>query len=848
MADHAFLCALYWPNKSAGRRTSHQSNLTHDSISFRTRDIADNPAKAELNREGGGIAALGFALLLTTLSALLLELSLTRLFSVVLFYHYAFLAISLAVLGLASGGIIARRLPRDMTPRKHRALMSKVCMAACVALIPALQFTLDTNVWLVTTAEAASRLVMLFLIFLVPFALAGFVIASTLATGSRRIASLYFYDLLGGSLGCLLFVPVMSFLGGPNTVLFAGLLWAVTAVVWAAGSRSRSLIIVSLVLAVGMSALVSLNHDGRIFDVRYTRGKPVDGELYTAWNTFSRVSVRKYEDNDDLWILIDGGAGTVLSDLDPDGEKVAALRSNLGSTGPEVAFWLARPERSLVIGSGGGFDVIRALAAGSKKTTAVEINPLIASDVMRGEFEEYSRGLYTRPDVEVHVEDGRSFVRRTEERYDVIQLSQVDTWASSASGSYTLAEGYLYTVEALEDYLARLTDAGLLSVTRWEFKRPRETLRLAAVALAALERRGASRPADHLMVILENLDSKGMTRMGTVIVGRTPFSATQVEAARERVAQAGMTLTFAPGITNADPLFEELINASSREEFFARYAFNVTPVYDDSPFFFFMGRWANTFTDVFSFDPSGDSLNTGAQFLLVTVLILALAAVFLFLFLPLILRRRRLPTGPSVAPYLGFCVAVGLAYIVVEIALIHRFIVFLGQPVYSLTVVIFTFLLSSSLGSRLSELIPEERLSRRAQLILVGIVALLVLYVILLPWMTRLMQPQPAAVKVLIVAGTVFPLGFLMGMPFPSALRLAAATRQHLIEWLWAVNAAATVLGSVLAIFVFVILGITWATALGGLAYAACVGFLAFMKFAPAEERHVYDRAGPAPA
>ncbi len=788
-------------------------------------------------KSDAGIAGLGIPLFLTTLSALLLELSLTRLFSVVLFYHYAFLAISLAVLGLASGGIIARLLPRNLAPREHRSLMSKVCMASAVALIPALAFALDTNVWLVTTWETAVRLAMLFALFLIPFGLAGFVIASTLVAGSRRIASLYFYDLLGGSLGCLLFVPVMAALGGPNAVLTVALLWAVTAVVWAASSRSLKVFAGSFLLCVAIVALIGVNRDGAIFDVRFMRGKPVGDELFVRWNSFSRVSVQRDDnDPDRLWILIDGGAGTWLSDSDVD---VLARRSRAGlaRTGPDVAFWLRRPERSLVIGSGGGIDVVRAMLAGSARTTAVEINPIIARDVMLGEFRQRSHDLYARPDVELLVEDGRSFVRRTAERFDVIQLSQVDTWASSAAGSYTLTEGYLYTVEAFEDYLARLTEGGLLSVTRWEFSRPRETLRLAAVALAALERRGVERPSDHLMVILENMNPDGTMRMGTVIVGESPFATAQLEAVRERARATEMTLAFAPNASPGDSVFAALVGANPRDDFFRRYPFNVAPVYDDSPFFFFMGRWSNTFKDLFTFDPSGDSVNTGAQFLLVAVLILAALAVGLFLFAPLLFYGRAVPLGRHVAPFLGFCVAVGLGYIIVEISMIHRFIVFLGQPVYSLTVVVFTFLLSSSLGSRFSEMIAEKRLAARVQVVVTGIVVLLIAYAVFLPWLTRQLQAEPTQVKLMVVGGVIFPLGFLMGMPFPSALRLAAATQEHLIEWLWAVNAAATVLGSVLAIFVFVILGITWATVLGSVAYFTCVIFLASMRYAPAAER-----------
>jgi len=792
---------------------------------------------ATTGARGGGIAGLGIPLFLTTLSALVLELSLTRLFSVVLFYHYAFLAISLAVLGLASGGIIARLLPRNMSAREHRSLMSKVCMAACVAVIPALQFTLHTDVWLVTSWETALRLAMLFLLFLIPFGLAGFVIASTIVAGSHRIASLYFFDLLGGGLGCLLFVPIMAKLGGPNAVLTVGLLWALTAAVWAVASRSRALLLGCLVLCAGVAALIVVNHEGAVLDVRYTRGKPVGDEVFAAWNSFSRVSVQRDENEPDkLWILIDGGAGTWLSDTDVDAVRAAGA-ANFGWTGPDMAFWLRAPESALVIGAGGGVDVVRALLGGSRHTTAVEINPLIARTIMLDEFGEHTHGLYARPDVKVVVEDGRSFVRRTERSFDVIQLSQVDTWAASAAGSYALTEGYLYTVEAFEDYLARLRRGGLLSVTRWEFRRPRETLRVVSVALAALERSGVADPADHLLVIVEDIDREGLMRMGTVIVGVDPLTPSQVDAVRARAIEGGMRIAYAPKATNGDPAFTDLILADRRDEFLRAYDFNVAPVFDDSPFFFFMGRWKNTFADLFAFDPSGDSVNTGAQFLLVAVLILATLAIAVFLFGPLLLYRRSLPIGRDVLPYLAFCISVGLGYMLVELSMIHRFIVFLGQPVYSLTVVVFLFLLSSGLGSRWSERFAEPDLSRRLRPIIAGIALLLLAYLPLIPWLTREFQAQPLYLKAILVGMTVFPLGFLMGVPFPSALRLAAATGQHVIEWLWALNAAATVLGSVLAIFLFVTWGIRVGMLAGAVAYTACGALTFYLRVRPARQR-----------
>jgi hypothetical protein len=282
-----------------------------------------------------------------------------------------------------------------------------------------------------------------------------------------------------------------------------------------------------------------------------------------------------------------------------------------------------------------------------------------------------------------------------------------------------------------------------------------------------------------------------------------------------------------PGTDPKHSVFARLILSEDRDGFYDAYAFNVSPVYDDSPFFFFTGRWKDTFSNMFAYDASGDAVNTGAQFLLVAILILAFVAVTGFIFGPLVLSRQRFPADRRVFPYLLFSLAVGLAYILVELALIHRFVVYLGQPVYSLVVVIFLLLLSSSLGSWVSRRLPEAELPRRGRLIIGGIVVLLALDLFLVPGLTSQTQSAPVAIKLALVACIVLPLGFLMGVPFPSGLRLAAATGKSVIEWSWAINAAATVLGSVLAIFIFVIAGISMGMALGALAYLVAAWLMA---------------------
>ncbi len=765
-----------------------------------------------------GIARTGIALSLTTLGVLVLELSLTRLFSVVLFYHYAFLVISIALLGLACGGIFARLSAKSGQDWRYQRALARACMGGAISLIPVLSLVLGTNLWLVTAWQSLTSLAGLFLACAVPFAFAGYVVATAIARAGDRVPAIYFFDLIGASAGCLIFVPVIGALGGPATVLSAGVIWSLAAIAWISVIRIPVTRTAAGIVFVLLGVLTFNAATGRAFDVRYLHGAPVKKEVFKKWNSFSRVSVQSPDGGKSYWLEIDGGAGSWISTIEPNGPSGAAVKAFFGSTGPEMAYWLTPKPKTLVIGPGGGVDIARALVAGSPLVTAVEINPLIAHDVMLGAFLEKSHSLYARPDVQLLVEDGRTFIERTSERFDVILLSQVDTWASAAAGSYALTENYLYTVDALQRYLAHLSDRGILSIGRWEFKVPRETLRLEAIALEALRRSGVSNPADHVVVLTESMGPATPLRMGTVLVSRMPWDSARLAALDARLPTSKVHYAWAPGHTEGEAPFQALALAKDPGVFFSSYPFNVTPVTDDKPFFFFSGRWSSMMAQLSRVDITGDALNTNAQFLLGGLLLTAAVAVLAFLFIPMLLFGKRFPRDPMVRPFLGFGVCLGLGYIIVEVALIQKLIVLLGQPVYALTVVVFVLLLSSALGSRFSGSFAREALALRIRYAVIGIVFLAGIWIWPLPLLTRSALALGAFWKIISVSAAIFPLGFLMGIPFPSGLRLASGAGE-VVEWTWTMNAAASVLGSVLAIFVAVTLGIPASFAVAAATY-----------------------------
>ena len=286
--------------------------------------------------------------------------------------------------------------------------------------------------------------------------------------------NLYGFDLGGGALACILVVPVLNLIGGPNAVDSSPhWLMAVAALAWCESSRQRG---IAAALSVALLLVIAANHSGKLVDVIYAKGKfrPREQVLFSKWNAISRIEV----DQEGLsrYIVIDADANSAIMNVDPHHWDAAdshgfIWKSDLMQTAPSVVNVL-RPQGSYaIIGPGGGVDVLRAVASGSHNVTAVEINPIIANDVMRNHYADYAFHLYQRPEVHLHVGDGRSFIRNAPEQYDVVQMTLVDTWASTAAGAFALSENNLYTVEAFKEYFQHLKPDGMIAITRWEFPR-----------------------------------------------------------------------------------------------------------------------------------------------------------------------------------------------------------------------------------------------------------------------------------------------------------------------------------------------------------------------------------------
>ena len=797
-------------------------------------------------QEGGKRLLAGVALV--SFAALLLELSQTRLFSVVLFYHFAFLAISIALLGLAAGGVFAFVRRNWLDRWSARQIASASCLTASILTVVTLEVVLHSRISLEISLGNLGRLTVLYIVSATPFFCCGVVLSVVFARMSGAIPKLYGADLAGGALACLLTVPALNWLGGPNAILCSALALGLAAAVWSGSSGLRT---AGSVLAIVFAALVVMNLHGRLFDIVYAKGMYRDPKWveFAKWNAISRVEVDNQGGT--RAIVIDADASTYIPNVDADHFRGTPWEQHLMSAAPSVVNALRPTGDFAIIGPGGGEDVLRAVANGSKNVTGAEINPTIANNIMRDRYADFAFHLYERPEVHIHVSDGRSFVRQSHDKYDVVQMTLVDTWASTAAGAFALSENNLYTKEAFREYFDHLKPGGIIAITRWEFKSPREALRVVSNAIAVLQSLGAEDVTQHFIIVSDGvLNEDG--RPVLVLAKKTPFTRDEEHTALLHLEKyKNLALVYSPsdrsrsaGVHPVDPTlrwnpFTALIVSGDPVGFAHKYEYNVSPVTDDAPFFFFTLKLKHLVSPSALEKGIDWKVNLGVLVLFL-LLGISIVAVLAFLVLPLLMHSPAKGESPW---RLLYFVVIGLGYILVEVTLIQRFVLFLGHPVYALTVVIFLMLLSSGLGS-----LTSRRWLPDAQRVWVSALAIAVIalaYVFILPVLLRGAIGLSLGLKLALSALLLAPLGFVMGMPFPTGLRamapdsqaiadaeMGAAADGNRVEWAWALNAASSVLGSVLAMF----LAIEWGLRTTLLTAVACylVASLLSRSFGPA--------------
>jgi spermidine synthase len=584
--------------------------------------------------------------------------------------------------------------------------------------------------------------------------------------------------------------------------------------------------------------LLIVNLVSPIIVVPTVKGVRADRTVFERWNAFSRVTVELMKDE---WMIkIDNSAATQVTPA----SVAASARWKSEISAIAYAMFDGGPENSLIIGPGGGRDVAHALGAGTKRVTGVEVNPIIARVIMQGKFLAQSEGLYKDPRVRIVVDDGRSFVRRSKEHYDVIQASLVDTWAATAAGAFALTENTLYTMEAFGDYYDHLSDDGILTMTRWYTGDHGETARLVVLAAGALERRGVAPGATRRHIILIQHGS-----LGTLIAKKNEL--TDAEIARLQTASnaAGFSMVLGPGIGDGSGLADMVDNGAWSDAVLGR-AEDLRPPTDDRPFFFYFvkpGTLLRRLANV-----SGTTMADAAVWILIAAGASVAAFALAFILLPLLLHKRGVLRGGTRRDLarrltsLGYFVLIGLAFMVVEMALMQKFALFLGHPSYALLVVLFSLLAGTAIGARLSGRL-SGRLGGHLPLAAAGATAVLAMvYAFVLGPALQSWVAWALPARIVLSGVLVSLCGLAMGMLLPSGVKLTAKHDAELIPWGWGLNGAASVIGTVGATITAIQVGFRTTLVLGGILYLLAGGAATLLSRLARDEVNVPPESAPA--
>jgi hypothetical protein len=773
---------------------------------------------------------------LISTGTLLLELSLTRVLSVALWHHFSFLVISTALLGFGASGATLS-LWSSLRERVHldRALagLSLTFGATTIISYWTMQRIPFDPFGLLINRVQMLLMPLYYLNLTVPFFFSGLVIALLFSRGSKEVNRLYAADLFGAGIGCSLIAVVMPAFGGSGSVLVAASL-GFLAVAAFGYSQARQLAVAGGVLVL-TTLLIAFWGDHLIpISVLPSKLHPLQPagaqSIYTAWSAISKVDVYKLPRSVDKGrpqagfsiIIDDGAAGTEVPDMSGGVRDYLARSSDFRGAG---LVYLNRPHaKTLVIGSGAGREVLEGLIFGASSITAVEINPVINKIVTRVLRSSWG-GLFEQPEVHLVTEDGRSFVHRSNDTYDAIISVQTMSDAALLSGAMNLSETYVLTREAFEDYYDHLTTDGILMFTRPKHQIPK----LMTTAREMFERRGLGNGANHLFVFRGPVLPYGHTRFLTCfLMKKSPWTPDEIAAMEKHfgIGEPHQEVGEVPEVyyspyeaiqekSSYNRRLYDLLDAQDLQAVYNATSELLAPATDDQPFFNQRVRWTalrpslfkELFRQVFS---SGKAANVDyqpvAEVSLVVLLVQSIVSAGILILIPMIRFSRQGLCAPGRWRFLIYFAGLGLGFIMIEMALLQRFTLFLGQPVYTLAVVLAGLLLSTGAGSYvLSRFRPASRWSLVPIVVLIlGAVAATA---VLTPYVFSIAIGLQFPWRIVISLAVIAPLGFLLGMPFPSGIRIVAEEAPQLVPWAWGINGFFTVIGSVSSVILAMAFG-----------------------------------------
>lgn len=783
------------------------------------------------------------AIFLVSTASLTYEIGLTRLFSIAQGYHFAFMVVSIALMGIGAGGavLMAGRWFEDVDISRFLSTLAALFCIVSVASYVAANHLLFDPVKAAWSRFEFLKILAQYLILSLPFVISGMVVSAAIRSMSGRVHRIYLADMAGAGTGCLLVLYVLSISGGEYGVIVSAFLALAASLLFHTPSKTGQFLPPVTALAVLLIAAFSsesvlkakmspyrelsaaLNFPGgRITDTIYSpsgRLDIVEGPAVRSAPGIS-LSYQKQLPRQIGFTVNGGGLATVTSR-----EGDLAFLKHLPSS---VAYRLRKGGDVFVIDPGGGMEVLSAIENGAEDVRGAEKSGVIIR-AMREEVAGFSGGLYE--DVEIIHGIGRNIIKDVYRKFDVIQLPLTGTFGASSSGIRGLQEDYGLTAEAFAEYLDHLKEGGFVSVSMYLLPPPRQELKLLSTVIETLEAGGVEDVEKRILAIR----SWGVMAF---LVKKGEIKTEEIGMVKRFCGEEGFDLIWYPGMTEGeaniynrfpDPLyhrlFTKILDRGGREEFFSGYLFDIRPATDDRPFFgqtFKMTRMRETYESV---GKKWGILIEGG-YLLPWIFLQALLATVILIMTPLIFQKREKVSWRQLIPVSLYFAAIGIGYMFLEIALIQRMMPVLGEPVYAISAVLFTLLLSTGVGSYLS---GRFRITERYSIHVILLLPLLiVLYLAVVGRFPAMASGFGITSRYVLIFILLFPLGATMGIPFPTGMSILGEKRAGLIPWAWCINGSFSVVSSTLVMMTALAWGFTAVQIIAGIVYI--IAWMALIK------------------
>jgi len=800
-----------------------------------------------------------------SISVLLFELSLTRVFSIIQWNYLAFMIISIAFLGYGASGTFLSVFPGILKKAggnnlyKYLLLFSLLFSLSSlfsIFFISKIPFDLYR---VIMDRYQLLYLVIYYLAITIPFFFAGICISLAISKLPEKVNKMYFCDLSGAAIGCIAFLILANYISLSHLLIIPPLLSFLASFLFSLKFKNKKSIIyvvgifLLIILLIGAENFYSfrVNPYKSLFTLlRFPQSKIIERRE----NSFSRLEAvesdgARYapglslnfsgEIPEQLGIVTDGDGLSAITRLERGDDLERLKRIEFSDyISSALGFHLARNtenrEKILIIGPGGGLDILGGIYNETKEIWGIEMNPNVKS-LMQNNFADYSGNIYNRKGIKILTGEGRSILKGLEQKFDLIQISLIGSSNAASGGFYSISENYLYTVEGFIDFWQHLSDGGKLSITRWLKFPPREILRLCNIGLEALGRIGIERPENHLAVIRSWATT-------TLILSKKEVTVDEINIIKDFCDKRSFDVVYFPGIKEEEVNINHVLEESyyyqeikylidnfkegNLKVFNDSYFFNVSAVTDNQPYFFYTLKWKNI-PKIIKSTANWQPLIEWGNLIIFATFIQGIIFSIIFIFLPLFLKRSSANKRKIKIPFLLYFASLGLGYMLLEISFIQKFILYLTNPSYSTSIIIFSFLFFSGLGSFYSKKIERNYIGS-LKIIIFILCGFLIIYQFILPYIFNTTLKYSLFVRIFITMGLIFPLGFLMGMPFPLGIRMVSLINKgkgkEFIPWLWATNSFCSIIASVSAVIIALFFGFKVVAILAALIYL--FGFL----------------------